>query len=53
MIVEKISGKPFKSTFKKNTVKDVTINPHTGKLAYTFIEDDSIVDAMMCREVEK
>lgn len=44
MKVEKKSGKPFKSKLKVNTVKGTTINPNTGKAAYTFIEDDSIVD---------
>lgn len=47
--VSKFSGKPFKSRLKFNTIKGVTCNPHTGKTAFTFVEDDSIVDADMCQ----
>ena len=36
--------KPFKSKSKINTIKGVTINPHTGLEAFTFEEDDSCVD---------
>jgi len=43
--VKKVSGKPFKSRSKINTVKGFTINIHTGREAYTFFEDISIVDA--------
>jgi len=43
--------KPFKSGLKVNTVKGETINPHTGKTAYTFLEDDSIVDKECCKIV--
>ena len=46
--VSKLSGKPFKSGDKVNTVKEFTINPNTQKIALTFIEDDSIVDAYIC-----
>jgi len=46
------SPKPFKSGFKTNTVKGVTINPNTGKPAFTFIEDESVVDADLCVAVE-
>lgn len=46
--VKKVSGKPFKSTQQINTVKDFTINPNTGKIALTFVEDESIVDAYIC-----
>lgn len=42
--VQKVSGKPFKSTFQQNTVKYATVNPHTNKIAFGFEEDDSIVD---------
>lgn len=51
MRVCKKSGKPFKSGEKINTVKGETINPNTGKPAYTFLEDDSVVDQYICREV--
>jgi hypothetical protein len=46
--VIKESGKPFKSRNKINTVKGVTINPHTSLPALVFNEDDSIVDAHQC-----
>lgn len=44
----KFSPKPFKSTFQVNTVKDVVISPYSGKEAFTFEEDDSIVDCTKC-----
>lgn len=50
--VAKKSGKPFKSQLKANTVKGETINPNTGKKAYTFWEDESIVDQDICIEVD-
>lgn len=46
--VKKRSLRPFKSGKRVNTVKDIVTNPYTGKVAYTFIEDDSIVDAYQC-----
>lgn len=46
--VKKRSGKPFKSGFKINTVKAVTTNPFTGKMAFSFIEDDSTVHVGLC-----
>lgn len=46
--VVKRSGKPFKSGEKVATVKSVTGNPHSGKLAFTFEEDDSCVDVYQC-----
>ncbi len=42
--VRKKSGKPFKSGLNKNTVQGVIINPHSGKIAFSFIEDDSLVN---------
>lgn len=48
MKVYKKSGKPFKSGEKINTVKSETTNPFTGKPAFTFFEDDSIVDQHIC-----
>ena len=53
MKVRKRSGKPFKSGEKINTVKGETTNPNTGKPAYTFYEDDSIVDQQICKEVHE
>ncbi len=47
--VEKKSGKPFKSTYKFATVKSITVNPNSNKPAFTFFEDDSIVDSESCR----
>lgn len=46
------SPKPFKSGNKINTISGLTINPHTGKDAFTFEEDDSIVDCYIC-EIQK
>jgi DNA-binding transcriptional regulator YhcF (GntR family) len=46
--VIKKSLKPFKSKLKVNTIKEITINPNTQKEAYTFLEDDSIVDSYQC-----
>lgn len=58
--VVKLSGKPFKSGRHVNTVKEVVKHPYkndivTGKLvdAYTFYEDDSIVEASICTLAEK
>lgn len=48
MKVRKKSGKPFKSRNKTNTVKGTTTNPHTGKPAFIFFEDDSVVDQDKC-----
>lgn len=42
--VVKVSGKPFKSQKKIATVKAISINPYTNKLAALFEEDDSVVD---------
>lgn len=44
----KFSPKPFKSKFKVNTVKDIVISPYSGKEAFTFEEDDSIVNCSTC-----
>jgi hypothetical protein len=49
--VFKPSGKPFKSGKKVNTANSLTINPNTGRKAFTFIEDDSIVDVCQCELV--
>ena len=47
--VVKKSGKPFKSGNKTNTIKGEAIN-YRGKArpAFTFYEDDSIVNQYMC-----
>lgn len=49
--VRKRSGKPFKSRLKVNTVKAHVQSPYTEEDAYTFEEDDSIVNCCMCEEV--
>jgi len=48
--VLKKSGKPFKSTFRLNTVKGVIVNEQDPKkrLAFTFLEDDSVVNVDLC-----
>jgi putative endonuclease len=48
MKVFKKSGKPFKSGNKINTVAGTTVNPNTDKPAFTFEEDDSVVDQRIC-----
>lgn len=49
--VRKRSKKPFKSGNIINTVFGVTTNPFTNKVAFTFYEDDSIVDVHQCRTI--
>jgi tRNA(Ile)-lysidine synthetase-like protein len=53
--VRKPSGKPFKSTFKVNTVSGVVKNnqnPHRPDIDwFTFEEDDSVVEAWRCVDV--
>jgi hypothetical protein len=51
--VFKTSGKPFKSGSKINTIRGITINPKTGYPAYTFHDDDSIVDARTCEQYKE
>lgn len=58
-LVEKKSGKPFKSGLKQNTVKSLVehpykTNPETGQgvPSYTFYEDSSIVEAAMVKKIE-
>lgn len=51
MLVAKKSGKAFKSGRRVNTVTGTTTNPHTDKPAYTFAEDDSVVDIQTCKEM--
>lgn len=45
----KISGKPFKSRSKVNTVSGFSFSVQTGKPTLTFIEDDSEVEAFRCK----
>lgn len=48
--VVKISRRPFKSGEKIATVKELTVNPYTDREAYSFEEDDSVVEVRMCKE---
>lgn len=55
--VHKKSGKPFLSTYKVNTIKDIIDLPNKKingipVKAYTFIEDDSIVECSICYKYE-
>jgi len=43
-----LQPKPFKSGKKHNTVKDVVIHPILGVPAFSFFEDDSIVECSSC-----
>lgn len=52
MKVVKRSRKPFKSGSKMNTIVGVTVNPNTGKYAWTFEEDDSFVDIRQCIPID-
>ncbi len=49
--VVKKSGRPFKSTFQINTIKGVVINEQDPlkREAYTFNEDNSVVDCFLCK----
>lgn len=52
--VIKHSKKPFKSKLVINTVKAADfIHPTTGRLCYTFLEDDSYVECCRCKEVKQ
>lgn len=53
--VYKISGNPFKSGFKVGTVTGVVTNEQDPKKrpAYTFEEDDSIVNCELCKTIEE
>jgi len=46
--VQKKTGKPFKSTFKINTVTGFDTNPHTQKPSLKFKEDDTQVESFRC-----
>lgn len=47
----KLTRKPFKSTFKTNTIKGTMSHPVTGRLCYTFEEDESYVECFRCEIV--
>ncbi len=58
--VKKLSKKPFKSGLVYNTVKSITEHPHKidqetnkGVPAYTFFEDDSVVEAAAVKLVDE
>lgn len=51
--VYKMSGKPFKSGSKINTVKAVIDHPRIGVPAFEFAEDDSVVEARRCKMAER
>ncbi len=46
--VVKKSRNPFKSQKKQATVKGISINPDSNKIAFSFNEDDSLVNCEMC-----
>lgn len=46
--VKKISGKPFQSGSKTNTVNSIGLHPITGRFVYTFEEDSSFVECKQC-----
>lgn len=46
--VTKDSGKPFKSGLKENTVKGVVEHPVLKIPAFTFDEDESVVECRQC-----
>jgi hypothetical protein len=51
--VRKASPKPFKSGLKVNTVKEIVDHPVLNIPAYTFVEDDSIVECRRCVVIEQ
>lgn len=51
-VVRKKSNKPFKSGLKLATVVGIGINEHIGKEAFTFKEDNSMVNCDICRLVD-
>lgn len=58
--VKKLSGKPFKSHLKVNTIKGIDYMEVPSKdkkstvkrICYTFEEDDSMVSIEMCEVME-
>lgn len=52
-VMKRRSGKPFKSGNKVNTIKACdTIHPNTGRLCFTFLEDESYVECHICKEIK-
>lgn len=51
--VTKESGRPFKSKLKVNTVKGIVEHPILKIPAYTFVEDESVVECRQCVVVEQ
>ena len=45
---KKNSNRPFKSSFKMNTIKGVIMHPVLDKPCYTFFEDESYVECGRC-----
>lgn len=49
--VVKLTGRPFKSKKKFNTVVGFCSHIQSRHLCYTFLEDDSIVECFRCTSV--
>jgi hypothetical protein len=47
------NNKKFKSGLTENTVKDVVLHEFHGLPAYSFIEDDSIVECRRCKVIDE
>lgn len=43
-----LSSKPFKSGNKVNTVREIVNHPQLNVPAFTFLEDDSVVECRRC-----
>lgn len=52
-VCKPLSGKPFKSGSKINTVKGIIKHPILNIPAFTFNEDDSYVECRRCEEVKE
>jgi hypothetical protein len=50
--VKKVSGKPFKSSLKINTVAFICFKPQLQRQCFCFHEDDSFVECFRCEEVK-
>ena len=50
--VKKVSAKPFKSGLKVNTIKSLEKHPFLGIPAFSFVEDESLVECRKCVEVK-
>lgn len=51
-VCKPLSGKPFKSGLKVNTVKGIVNHPVLNIPAFTFVEDESYVECRRCEEVK-